>query len=299
MPIRLNQTTSGEDSQHGEHGVIDAVFREIGVRSRTCVEFGAYDLRHFSNVYPLWTNGWRALLIEGDDGRYAKLTSDYAAHPQHDEQRIRIANRFVAPDGMDSLDCILAEHGFPTDVDLVSIDVDGLDYHIWHGLKKHTPRLVIVEYNPTIPPHIEIIGDRRGNNIGCSALALARLGQEKGYSLIACIGWNAFFVQQEHADLFADADNLDALFDYSYLRYAMQSYGGEVFYSAPLHLRSPVISRDSDAIERSSVPLGKIRNSPLRVGTAAIRYYLRPLKRLYLRAKTYRRSKVRRFLRPR
>jgi hypothetical protein len=174
-----------------------------------------------------------------------------------------------------------------------------LDYHIWHGLKKYTPRLVIVEYNPTIPAHIEIIGDRRGNNIGCSALALARLGKEKGYSLIACIGWNAFFVQQEHADLFADADNLDALFDYSYLRYAMQSYGGEVFYSAPLHLRSPVISRDSDAIERSSVPLGKIRNSPLRVGTAAIRYYLRPLKRLYLRANTYRRSKVRRFLRPR
>ena len=78
----------------------------------------------------------------------------------------------------------------------------------------------------------------------------------------------------------------------SYLRYAMQSYRSEVFYSAPLHLRSPpLIARDSDAIERSSVPLGKIRNTPLNLVTAAMRYYLRPLKRLYVQ------TKVGRFLR--
>jgi hypothetical protein len=285
MPIRLSQTTFGDCSQHGEHGVIDAVFRQIGVQTRTCVEFGAYDLKRFSNVYPLWTSGWRALLIEGDARRYAKLRSDYAAHPQHGERRVHIVNRFVSETGPDSLECILTEHGFPTDVDLLSIDVDGQDFHIWRGLQKFSPRLVVIEYNPTIPPHIELVGDRNGNNVGCSALALARLGREKGYSLIACIGWNAFFVHREHAGLFADSDNLDALFDYSYLRYAMQSYGGEVFFSAPLHLAHNMFCQDTAAIERSSVSLGRTRNTLLHVAIAAMRYCLRPVKRLYRRAR--------------
>jgi len=237
----------------------------------------------------LWTSGWRALLIEGDAERYAKLKSDYAAHPQHGEQRVEIANRFVSEAGKDGLDNILAEYEFPTEVDFVSIDVDGLDFHIWRGLRTFTPRLVAVEYNATIPPHIEIVGDGRGNKVGSSALALARLGRQKGYSLIACIGWNAFFVQQKHASLFADADNLDALFDYSFIRYAMQSQSGEVFFSAPLFLAHvPLFCDDSDAIERSSAPLEKTRNNRGllgKAGNAAMRYFLRPLKDLYLRAK--------------
>jgi hypothetical protein len=249
------------------------------------VEFGAYDLKRFSNVYPLWTSGWRTLLIEGDARRYAKLRSDYAAHPQHAEGRVHILNRFVGETGPDSLDSILTEHDLPTDVDLVCIDVDGQDFHIWRGLQKFNPRLVVIEYNPTIPPHIELIGDGSGNNVGCSALALARLGQQKGYSLVACIGWNAFFVHREHAALFADSDDLEALFDYSYLRYAMQSYNGEVFFSAPLHLAHNVFCQDASAIERSSVSLGRTRNTLRQVGIAAVRYCLRPVKRSYRRAR--------------
>ena len=109
-----------------------------------------------------------------------------------------------------------------------------------------------------IPHHIDLVGSAKGNDIGCSVRSLARLGTEKGYSLVACIGWNAFFVSQEHAHLFADADNLDALFDASYVRYAMQSYHGEVFFSAPLHLGYQPFLRDSDAIEFTSVNIGHL-----------------------------------------
>jgi hypothetical protein len=90
LSIQLSQTAGGETSQHGENGVIDAVFGAIGVRSRTCVEFGAYDLEAYSNIYPLWTAGWRALLIEGDLVRHAKLCADYRAHPQHADTRVEI-----------------------------------------------------------------------------------------------------------------------------------------------------------------------------------------------------------------
>jgi hypothetical protein len=272
---------SGESSQHGEHAVIDAVFREIGVKSRTCVEFGAYDLSRLSNVYPLWTSGWKTLLIEGDPELFAKLEADYMAHPLRAEANMQLANRFVGSDGPDSLDRILEEYGFPTDPDLVSIDVDGLELQIWRGLRRFRPRLLVVEYNPTIPTHIEIVG---ANNVGSSALALARLGHEKGYSLVACVGWNAFFVEEEHASRFADADDLDALFDPSYLRYAMQTYGGELFYSAPPVLWVQLYGKDTEEIESSSVEIGRMHWTPLVVARRTVRYFLlRPLKRGYFR----------------
>ena len=191
MSIRLADCKSTVKSQHGEDGVIAAVFREIGVSSRTCVEFGAYDMQRLSNVFPLWTNGWKCLLIEGDAERYRKLVSDFAAYPGSAELRVSIANGYVQEAGANSLDNILSKHEFPIDLDLVSIDVDGTDFHIWRGLRRYRPRLVIVEYNPMIPHHIDIVGSASGNDIGCSVRSLARLGKEKGYSLVACIGWNA------------------------------------------------------------------------------------------------------------
>ena len=172
LSIQLSQMAGGETSQHGENGVIDAVFGAIGVRSRTCVEFGAYDLEAYSNIYPLWTAGWRALLIEGDLVRHAKLCADYRAHPQHADTRVEIENRFVAESGPDSLDHILEEHGFPTDVDLVSIDIDGRELQVWRGLQRFRPRQVIVEYNPTIPTHLERVGG--DNDLGCRIAATGR-----------------------------------------------------------------------------------------------------------------------------
>jgi hypothetical protein len=273
-PIRLDQFRSGAYSQHGEEGVIEAVFRAIGTKTKTCVEFGAYDLKKASNVYSLWTSGWRTLLLEPDWVKYAKLVRDYAAHPQASEQRLQIANRLVTEHGPDSLDSILAEYGFPKDLDLVSVDVDGTDYHLWRGLRSFEPRLVVVEYNPMIPPHLDIVGSGNGNHLGCSALSLMRLGREKGYSLVACIAWNAFFVRSEHAQLFVDADDLEALFDRSYLRYAIQSYQGEVFFSAPLPLRYKPFRRDSAAIESSSVEIGRLGDTLGRVVKLGLLHYL-------------------------
>ena len=45
VSIRLADFKSTVKSPHGEDGVIDAIFRQIGVEAKTCVEFGAYDQR--------------------------------------------------------------------------------------------------------------------------------------------------------------------------------------------------------------------------------------------------------------
>src|ERR671919_782078 len=124
----LNQFASDVTSQCGEDGVIEKIFEIIGRRNKWCVEFGAWDVKHFSNVYNLIQNhGWNGVLIEGDRERFKELTQTYAgnvrAHP--------VCEIVGFDPDSDSLDHILASiPGCPNDIDFVSIDVDGNDYYI-------------------------------------------------------------------------------------------------------------------------------------------------------------------------
>ena len=60
--------------------------------------------------------------------------------------------------GENSLPEILSKHNIRKDFDFLSIDVDGTDYYIWESLeKKYNPKVVCIEFNPTIPNNIEFI----------------------------------------------------------------------------------------------------------------------------------------------
>ena len=56
-------------SQFGEDGIIARIFEIIGLQSKACIEFGAWDGFHMSNTANLWTKGWKGVLIEGHAGR--------------------------------------------------------------------------------------------------------------------------------------------------------------------------------------------------------------------------------------
>lgn len=80
---------------------------------------------------------------------------------------------------------------------MLSVDVDGWDYQIWQGLRDYRPMLVVIEYNPTFPPHIDFVGAQDDSRFGASALALSKLATRKEYSLVCCTRTNMFFVQSD------------------------------------------------------------------------------------------------------
>ncbi len=268
--IDLKAARSSITSQDGENGVIDAIFRAIGTTSKICVEFGAYNLRTYSNVFPLWsTAGWHAILIEGDAPRHRQLGIEYAefcrATPPAPGGSVDLVRRFVAPSGADALDAILnerlphapASHAATAStprVDLVSIDIDGMDYHVWAGLSKHRPRVIIIEHNPSIPPHLSIHGPTSPNAVGASARALQALGSEKGYTLVCCTMCNCIFVEREHAHLFKNAGDLDALFDRALLCYALSTFDGGIALTHRPPWGFNPLSRRPEAIH-ATVPL--------------------------------------------
>ncbi|MDP6951883.1 MAG: hypothetical protein QGF53_03895, partial [Alphaproteobacteria bacterium] len=191
-------------SQAGEDGLIERIFSMMGTTNKTCVEFGAWDGKHLSNSWNLIANkGWRGVPIEGDPARFQYLLANYAGN-----DKATPLNRMVGLSPPDDLDSILATTDTPEDFDLLIIDVDGIDYHIWKSLQNYRPRLLVIEFNQAIPNDIHFVQDANATvHHGSSLRAMIALGKEKGYELVATTELNALFVRRELFPVFEIADN--------------------------------------------------------------------------------------------
>lgn len=212
-------------SQFGEDGVIQEIFTRIGTINKICVEFGSWDGINLSNTWNLWhEQGWEALLIEGDKKKHKVLTNTVKAF-----EKVLPVNAYVTAAGDNSLDNILIKYKFPKEIDLLSIDIDGDDYYIFESLSYCSPKVVIIEYNPTIPPHVEIIQEK-GEYFGASAKSILKLAHKKGYKLTHMTETNMFFVTNKSFDrLGFDEPILEEVFVNKHLVYVISSYDGKTF----------------------------------------------------------------------
>lgn len=223
-------------SQHGEDGIIEKVLETIGDNDKWCVEFGSWDGMHCSNTYSLIKNkDYAAVLIEGSAKRFKDLLKTFEGN-----DKIHCMNRFVGFEPENNLDAILGETEIPKNFDLLSIDIDGNDYHVWDAMKKYKPKVVIIEFNPTIPKTVEFIQAKdMAVSQGSSCLSLAQLAKEKGYELICCTKGNAIYVDRKYFIKFGIEDNsVDVMMtDESLITHIFCGYDGKVFIRG--HSRSP------------------------------------------------------------
>jgi hypothetical protein len=198
----LNALERKVSSQNGEDGIIAALLDAIGTTNRYVVEFGVEDGNECNSARLLRECGWNGLLIEGDDGHFDSLERAYAASP-----RVHVAHHFITAENIAQ---ILVEQGVPTDMDLLSIDLDGNDYWVWQALDGYRPRVVVIEYNAAHPPPERWVMAydpqhvwRGDTYFGASLTSLAALGRSKGYALLAtdAHGVNAFFLRRDLLEL--------------------------------------------------------------------------------------------------
>ena len=212
-------------SEHGEDGVLEKIFGIIGDGGKWCVELGALNGKHGSNVWHLIKDrGWAGVLIEADKTYFEKLHQEYSC-----SGRTQCVNAFVSFEGPQSLDNIFARTKLPKEFDLFSLDIDGNEYHIWDSMKEYRPRVMLVEFNPSIPNDVAFIQPRDMKVFqGSSLRAFVELGKRKGYELVAANETNAFFVLKELFPKFGIADNsIDALHtNHQYETKLFQLYDG-------------------------------------------------------------------------
>jgi len=215
-------------SQHGEDGVIEEILNRIPKKNGWCVEFGAWDGSYLSNTKNLFQNkGYSAVLIEGNYEKSVELETLYSKN-----EKIITLNRFVGFSKKDNLDKILAETEIPLEFDFLSIDVDGNDYHIWKAVSKYKPKVVCIEFNPTIHTGVDFVQPSDPNlNQGSSISSIVKLGERKGYKLVSVLVCNAFFVKDEFFEEFKISDNSPEALrkDQNSLSYLFVGYDGTIF----------------------------------------------------------------------
>ena len=173
---------------------------------RRAVEICAGDGLQSNTANLIINHGWKALLFDGDSAKieagrkvYAQLADTFTSPP-------RMVDAWITRDNVNSL---VQEHGFAGAIDLLSLDVDGVDYWIWDALECIQPRVVVLEYNAawgpgravTVPydPAFRLDFSRQPYYCGASLAAFVKLGKKKGYRLAGSnrAGFNAFFVRSE------------------------------------------------------------------------------------------------------
>jgi hypothetical protein len=202
---RLLRYAAQVTSQNGEDGMINEIFRRIQHTNRIFVEVGMGDGSENNTAF-LLTQGWRGFWIDGNKDflRNIEQRTDLAGGC------LRGMSTFVTKENITP---IFSQLNIPAEFDLLSIDIDQNTYHVWEALHGFRPRVVIVEYNSSVPPDIDwkvnYAPDRvwdGTNNFGGSLKAFEILGRKLKYSLVGCdfIGANAFFVRDDIvADNFA------------------------------------------------------------------------------------------------
>jgi hypothetical protein len=189
---QLMNFKKNEYSQNGEDGILEEIFKTIGIDHGVFCEFGAWDGIHCSNTYRFYKYGWMGWYIEGDQARYQDLVNNAP------DERVEKVLAWVSLNEASSLDKILKSTNLYKKngdrLDLLSIDIDSDDLAVWKSLKEFRPTVVVIEYNWTIP-FDTCFENPQGENKGNSALSIFKFAEKNGYDLIAITSCNLIFIE--------------------------------------------------------------------------------------------------------
>ncbi|CAE8631519.1 unnamed protein product, partial [Polarella glacialis] len=129
-------------SQVWADGVIWKIFRDMGETSRFYVEFGTQADALECNTRRLREQcGWHGLLMDGGNENLS----------------INLRKEFITSTNIVQL---FAKYAVPTNLDLLSIDIDGNDWHIMRAILRDgrwSARVIIVEYNSHLQPGLDAV----------------------------------------------------------------------------------------------------------------------------------------------
>lgn len=180
-------------SQNGEDGVIAHIFDKIGTTNKIAVEFGVSEAGSGfqANTRLLADQGWSLFWFDFMDANSLPMNCVFT--------RVKLTRDNIADE--------FAKKNIPLDMDLLSIDVDGNDYHLREALSAYRPRVCVMEYNGSIPPDVPYVMPYSETyewtlwktNFGASLLSYTEQAERLGYDLVYCDsqGVNAFFIRKD------------------------------------------------------------------------------------------------------
>ena len=225
-------------SQWGEDGILQHLTTHLDIPHRTFIEFGVEDFFESNCRYLLMKDLWQGLVIDGSAANIERLRSSYFYWRYPLQSRASFITR-------ENVAALLEDSGFDKEIGILSVDVDGMDYHLLEALGDWRPMIVIVEYNSmfgrtrevTVPYDAGFQRTRaHWSNLywGASLPAFSALLDRRGYALVGVnsVGSNAFFVRRDRLNERIAATSIDRCFRESAFRETRNASGRLTFSSA-------------------------------------------------------------------
>ena len=187
-------------SQNEEDGIISEIFKRIGTTNKIFVEFGVENGLE-CNTRALLFYGWRGLWIESNIPMVQCMKEELPI--TINTGQLSVLQAFINKNNINEL---ISSKIHEKEIDLLSVDIDGNDYHILCAITCVKPRVIVIEYNSKFPPPIQYCKQYNENHIwngsddyGASIAFYDKALNEMGYKLVVCdlTGSNAFFVREE------------------------------------------------------------------------------------------------------
>lgn len=200
---KINELDYKIFSQNGEDGIIDYLLYELKIESPKFVEIGIGDYTECNTRFIFETCNSKGLIVDCIKNLKKKILNNIIFW----KGDLIILEQFIDHKNINSL---LIENKFDKDLDLFSLDIDGVDYWILKELKNKFAKIAVIEFNPNFGPDLEITVPNIKNfnrtkyhysNLcfGASLKAIINLMSSKGFIFVGvnknCI--NAFFVNED------------------------------------------------------------------------------------------------------
>ena len=174
-------------AQNNEDEIVIDLFFKKNIKNGVFIEFGAWDGVHLSNCKLLADHNWSGFFIEGNSLRFEDCKKNYK-----DNDKIKILNKFI--DEKYTLNDLIKENNIDK-IDVLSIDIDGKDLTELKRLTLVKPKVIIIEYNSTIPFDVECEDNIGGN--GSSYLSINNHLSKNNYELINFTVFNLIFIEKD------------------------------------------------------------------------------------------------------
>ncbi len=194
-------------SDNGEDGILHFIFSLVGTSNKRAIEICAGIGKSCNTANLIVNHGWTALLIDGDPENVREGKEFFS---QCDETRSWPPVYVNAWITAENINTIIKDAGFDGEIDLLSLDIDGMDYWVWKAMDCINPRVVVLEFQnilgpdrsvtvPYDPNFVAEFENGEPNYAGASLAAFVKIGKEKGYRLVGCqrYGYNAFFIRSD------------------------------------------------------------------------------------------------------
>lgn len=193
-------------SQFEEDGILLYLFALIGTTDRIAVEMCAGDGHQCNTTNLIVSHGWQGLLFDGDPANVERGRKFFAEHKDTFLWPPRFRHSWITAENINDL---IRNEGISGEIDLFSLDIDGMDYWVWKALECIQPRVVVCETHNIIGPERALTVPYDPNfrrkipdYHSASLAAMSKLASGKGYRLVGThrYGFNAFFVRNGIAE---------------------------------------------------------------------------------------------------